>query len=116
MILTQGDKVLIVHRRLYRGDNSRYFVGIVDGYADGIAKVTGYTWLRDHDAGQFIAKKDRRTKIFSLQSGTLIVYQLPAKVDMAKLRFVDDEQLNCSLTDGEDLSIDVTESVHASLV
>ena len=48
MILAQGDKVMIVHRRLYQGDNSRYFVGVVDGYSDGIAKVSGHSWLRDH--------------------------------------------------------------------
>ena len=116
MILEQGDKVMIVHRRLYQEDCSRYFVGVVDGYADGIAKVTGHTWLRDNDAGRFIVKKDPRTKIFSLQSGTLIVYQLPGDVDMAKLSFVEDDQLNCSLNDGKDLSIDVTETVHVTLV
>lgn len=41
MILTQGSKVLICHRRLFEEDQPRLFVGIADAYEDGLAKVAG---------------------------------------------------------------------------
>ena len=46
MILANGTKLLICHRRLFADDNPRYFFGEVEVYADGVAKVTGYTWAR----------------------------------------------------------------------
>lgn len=87
MILEAGSKVLVVHRRLFEGDEARYFIGVVDGYESGIAKVSGFSWTRDSLAGTFVEKHEPRTKIFSIMSGTLIVYILPANVDLKKVRF-----------------------------
>jgi hypothetical protein len=42
MLLEPEDKVLVVHRRLFEGDHQRFFVGIVENYEEGIAKVSGF--------------------------------------------------------------------------
>jgi hypothetical protein len=47
MLLSNGAKFLVTHRRLFAEDNPRFFVGTVDMYADGIAKLSGFTWTRD---------------------------------------------------------------------
>jgi hypothetical protein len=114
MILQDGDKVLIVHRRLFEQDRSRYFVGIVDGYEAGIAKVTGYSWYQDTFAGKFVGKHDSRCKILSLASGTLMAYQLPAETDLNKLAFELDGKGSVYLTDHAGFRMNLDEKDHAA--
>lgn len=109
MILQEGDKLLVVHRRLFEGDKARYFIGIVDGYEHGITKVTGYTWVREQFGGNFTRKGDLKTKIFSIASGTLIIYLLPQEVDLNALQlehFKDGREI---LTDGSKFKMDLAE-------
>jgi hemoglobin-like flavoprotein len=47
MRLKEGDKLLIVHRRLSGEDNPRFFVGAVNAYEVDIAKAVGNSFLRD---------------------------------------------------------------------
>jgi hypothetical protein len=77
MLLNEGDKILIAHRRLFERDAARFFIGCVDAYEAGIAKVTGHSYVRDPISGNMLEKAEPRTKIVALSSGTLIVYQLP---------------------------------------
>lgn len=86
MILENGTKVLVSHRRLFEGDHARYFVGIVEGYEHGIARICGHTWSRDGYQGQYRRKEDERTKIVSIASGAVMLYALPSHVDLASLR------------------------------
>ena len=74
MLLQPDDKLLVVHRRLFERDGSRFFVGRVDGYESGIVRLTGFTFVRDPIGGAVSRKSDPRTKLFSLSSGTLLVY------------------------------------------
>lgn len=45
--LNQGEKLLIVHRRLFENDTPRLFVGEVLIYEAGIVKVKRYTFVKD---------------------------------------------------------------------
>jgi hypothetical protein len=112
MILVQGDKVVIVHRRLFADDHARFFVGLVDGYEAGIAKVRGNTWIFDTFSGRLARKNDARTKIFSIASGTLMVYQLASDVELSSLRFETARDDKLVLTDGKGFSADFSESEH----
>ena len=111
MILESGSKALIVHRRLYDGDSARYFVASVDAYEQGVARVTGHTWIMDQLSGTFIRKPDSRTKIVSLSSGTLIVYQLPVSADLPHLK-LEYFSGHVRLTDGRDFKMDLSENEH----
>lgn len=111
VILESGDHVLIVHRRLFEKDRGRFFVGTVEAYEAGIARVTGHSFAHDLLGGNVIAKKDCRTKVFSIASGTLIVYRLPAETDMEAIQFVNrDGEL--TLTDGSKVCMDLAEMPH----
>ena len=55
-MLKQGDKLLIVHRRLFEKDTPRFFVGEVQAYDDGLAKVKGYTFVKDVFSGSMQKK------------------------------------------------------------
>jgi hypothetical protein len=107
-LLTTGSKLLVCHRRLFPEDHSRLFIGTVEMYCDGIAKVSGFTWTRDPRHG-FQKKSDRRTKLVPLASGSVIVYELPETVDVEGVRI---EQPGAHLviaTDGEKFRMDLSE-------
>jgi hypothetical protein len=53
MILERGAKVLVSHRRLFELDHGRYFIGVVEAYDAGVARVCGHTWTRDGYKGHF---------------------------------------------------------------
>lgn len=109
MILEEGYKVLVVYRRLYAGDECRFFTGVVDGYESGIVKVSGYSWMTDQFTGTVIEKAELRTKVFSIASGTLIVYQLPNDVDPKRLGFEKKPNGELWLTDGSAFKMNLTE-------
>ena len=88
MVLKPGDKVLIVHRRLFEKDSTRFFVGAVEEYEAGLAKVTGFSFSRDMMTGLVHKKDDLRTKIVAIGSGTVLVYLLTGDPQIDKLHFV----------------------------
>ena len=111
-MLKQGEKLLIVHRRLFEKDTPRFFVGEVEVYEAGIAKVKGYTFVKDQFSGNMKKKLGVRTKIMSIISGTFIVYQLPVTVLLDSTRFDLDQDGGLLLTDDEGFLMDVAESVY----
>ena len=111
-MLTLDMKVLVVHRRLFEGDSSRFFVGRVEDYESGVIKVTGYTWMKDIYTGLFIRKEDIRTKLISLTSGSLIVYQLPGWIQIQEIKFENYPDGGFGIRDGEKFRMDLSESVH----
>ena len=111
MLLKEGDKILVTHRRLFDKDETRFFVGRVDAYEAGVVKATGHSFVRDIMGGRVIEKFDERTKILSLSSGTLIVYQLPDAVVLDKLTFEGREGL-LALTDGKEFTLNLAEYPH----
>jgi hypothetical protein len=106
MILKQGDKILVVHRRLYEKDEVLFFIGQVDDYEAGIVKTTGHAFLWDQNGGLMIQKERERTKILSLSSGTLLFHQLADTVAFEGLKF---EMIDGSvtLTDGKDFKLNL---------
>ena len=88
MILQNGAKILVAHRRLFDADHGRFFVGLVEGYDDGIACVSGHTWIRDGYTGEFKRKDDERTKLIAIGSGNVIVYLLPTHVPLSSMQLV----------------------------
>jgi hypothetical protein len=109
MVLHSGQKVLIVHRRLFEADHPRYFVGQVDGYENGIAKVSGFTFSFDAISGHFEKKSDRRTKIFSIISGSIFCYELPESVSLDTL-VLEHERHFVYLTDRSGFKMDLSEN------
>ena len=97
--------------RLFPRDQARFFVGRVDAYEAGIVRVTGTSFVRDMFTGNMLEKADARTKLLSLSSGTLIVYLLPEHIFIDSIRFVERDG-RLSLTNGEDLVMNLTEFSH----
>jgi hypothetical protein len=110
MILNPGDKVLVVHRRLFEADTARYFLGLVDAYEAGIAKVVGTSWVKDAYSGVVIHKDEPRIKIIPINSSGFLIYQLPDDVDLDTIEFrVDDTEQTLHLTAAGKTLMDLTE-------
>ena len=88
MILEPGDKVMVVHRRLFETDRGRFFLGTVEEYEAGIARVRGFTFVREPFEGGISRKEDERTKIISVSSGTLIVYRLASHFEVEAAQII----------------------------
>jgi hypothetical protein len=115
MMLNEGDKVLVVHRRLYERDEPRFFVGRVDAFENGIVKVTGHSYVRDMMSGRMVEKMESRTKILSLTSGTLIIYQLHQDVALDSVQFTSDD--GCvSMSDRNRFTMNLSEYAHSGKV
>lgn len=110
MLLEKGEKILIAHRRLYETDIERYFLGVVDAYDQGVARVTGYTWQHDVIHGRLVRKEDKRCKILSLTSGGLFCYVLAAHLDIETLH-IEQHKQRLLLTDGNTVALDISDRV-----
>jgi hypothetical protein len=108
MLLSEGAKLFVCHRRLYSEDHPRFFFGSVEMYSEGIAKVSGFTWTRDPTRG-FQRKSDRRTKLIAVASGNLIVYEIPRGVDVEELRIEQLDAHTIVATDGSNFRMDLSE-------
>lgn len=113
MILNPGDNLLIVHRRLFECDQSRFFVGAVEAYQDGIARVSGYSFARDSRGGNFCRKPERHTKLIAVASGTLMIYVVPAELAIDLVRMESNDTGLC-LADGKSFSMNISEWIHTT--
>lgn len=112
MIMATGDHLLISHRRLFEKDQPRFFTGTVEHYENGVARVFGYSWIRDQLAGKLYKAPDQRTKIISIASGTYLVYLLPGTLNAAGLTIRQESNGDVLVTDGKDFTMDITERWH----
>jgi hypothetical protein len=110
-MLNTGDILLVCYRRLFANDENRFFLGKVDAYDAGIVKLSGHSFLRDAVSGHMAEKSGLVSKIFSISSGSLIVYQLPATLQLDQLRF-EQHMLKLSLVDDNGYSLDLTEKLY----
>ena len=114
MILEVGSKVLVVNRRMFENDKERFFIGLVDNCENGLAQVTGHTWVKDNFNGAFVRKEDLRTKVVALASPGLIVYLLPSAIQYNQLRFEMTDNGQVWLRDGgPHFKMDLSEMCHS---
>ncbi len=108
MILHKHEKVHVIHRRRFEKDPHRHFVGVVDFYEDGLARVTGHVYTVDPVKFSYFRRPDKRTRIISLVSGDILVNVLPADVNLEKVIYKQ-EAKSVRVTDGSDWHLDISE-------
>jgi hypothetical protein len=83
--LTEGDRIVLVDRRLFKDDNTRIFVGVIQQVDGALIRARGYTF---HVSAYEVAGQERRgeerERVFSMDSGD-IVYILPPDQDIGRL-------------------------------
>ena len=88
MMLDRGDIVLICHRRLFEGDEARYFLGRTVMCEGSLIKVKGFSFVRDLANGHVVKKDEKRIKILSIESPGHMVYQLDNDLDLESCEIV----------------------------
>lgn len=109
MVLSHGDKVLVVHRRLFAEDDSRFFAGQVDEREGELVRATGWSFSWNHYEGAYVKKDQPRTKVLPLGSGALIAYVLPREVELERLEVLGAGRRDVQLSDGKGFRMDLTE-------
>jgi hypothetical protein len=109
MILNAGDRLLVAHRRLFADDQPRFFIGVVEGYESGVVMASGYSWVRDPFSGDYQRSADRRTKVFSLVSGSVILYRLPDSCDAERAEVVQVGDHGLVVRDPDGFEMDLSE-------
>ena len=107
-MLQPGNKVLIAHRRMFKDDSPRFFVGEVLCYDSGVVKLNGFSFSWDYTDGNLVKKNQARIKIVSLSAGTVFAYQLPDETNVDEVRF-ESKFGTTMLTDGTGLDMDMAE-------
>jgi hypothetical protein len=108
MILRSGEKVHVIHRRYYDKDAHRHFIGTVEAYEDGIARVVGNVYTVDTVKFQYVRRPEVRTRIISIAAGDLLINVIPQSVDLNKITYKH-EKKSVRVTDGSDWFLDLSE-------
>jgi hypothetical protein len=81
----EGDRIVLIDRRLFKDDNTRIFVGHVEETEGTLVRARGFVF---HVSSYEVAGQERRgeerIRVFSMGAGD-IVYLLPKDLDISKL-------------------------------
>ena len=106
--IAERDRVLIIDRKLYKEDNMRLFVGVVEARDDLTIRVLGYPFhLNPYEISGSERHGELRVRIVSLIAGDLI-YVMSSELDVSKLQLRRSPK-SLMLTDGEAMSMDLSE-------
>jgi hypothetical protein len=106
--LRDNDRVLIIDRKLFKDDNTRLFVGVVEEYDETAIRVRGFPFhLSPYEISGSERHGDERVRIVSLSAGDLI-YLLPRQLEISRLQLRRSPK-SLMLTDGEAMSLDLSE-------
>jgi hypothetical protein len=108
MILHKGEKIHVIHRRHFEKEPHRHFLGTVEAYENGVARVTGHIFTVDAAKMVFFRRPELRTRIIPLTSGDVLVNILPASVDLEKVIYRQ-EKKSLRVTDGAGWHMDISE-------
>lgn len=108
MILRNGEKIHVIHRRFYDKDPHRHFIGTVEYYEGGVARVVGHVYTVDTTKFQYMRRPEVRTRLISIVSGDLLVNIIPASVNLDKITYRQ-EKKGVRVSDGSDWFLDLSE-------
>jgi hypothetical protein len=97
--IREGDRLMVIDRRLFRDDNTRIFVGVVEEFDDGVFRARGFSYhVSPYEVGGMERRGDERVRVISMDAGD-IVYLLPREQDITRLQLKRSPK-SMSLTDG----------------
>ena len=108
MVLQKGEKIHVIHRRYFEKEPQRHFVGLVEAYDAGVARVTGHVFAVDSVKFVFFRRPDIRTRLIAIASGDVLVNIMPSEVDLEKIVYQQDKKF-LRVTDGKKWHLDISE-------
>jgi hypothetical protein len=106
--LRDGDRLLVIDRKLFKDDNTRLFVGMIEEYDEVAVRLRGYPFhLSPYEISGAERHGEERVRIVSISAGDLI-FLLPRELDCSKVSLRRTPK-SLMLTDGENLALDLSE-------
>jgi hypothetical protein len=106
--LRDGDRLLVIDRKLFKDDNTRLFVGMIEEYDEVAVRLRGYPFhLSPYEISGAERHGEERVRIISISAGDLI-FLLPRELDCSKVSLRRTPK-SLMLTDGENLALDLSE-------
>lgn len=106
--LADGDRLLVIEPRLYKDDNTRMFVGVVEQYDASVIKLRGYPFhLNPYEISGAERHGEERVRLISLAAG-YVIYLLPQELDVSKLMLRRSPK-SLMLAEGDNMSLDLSE-------
>ena len=97
--IREGDRVVVIDKRLFRDDNTRIFVGVVDDVEGDLLRLHGFGYhVSPYEVAGTERRGEDRVRVITLASGD-IVYLLPREQDIARLQLKRSPK-SMALTDG----------------
>lgn len=109
MVLTTGEKVHVIIRRVFRDDLRRHFVGTVEVATDSVVRIEGFPYVYDTNSSVFVRQQYAQTRILNLISDLNIITVLPTSTILEKLEYRYTDKGRMILTDTESFSMDINE-------
>ncbi len=108
-MLSKGEKVYVITRRLFAEDLRRHFVGEVQVPTGATVRVCGYEYVYDEITNDFVRRDGLRTRIFSLIDAGIVINVIPAEVILEDIRYGVDGKNHRIVTDGKSFTMNVSE-------
>jgi hypothetical protein len=109
MILSKGEKVFVVTRRLFNGDLRRHFVGVVQEVSETAFRVKGYAFIFDEMSSQFIRHDELRTRVMTFVDAGMVINILPDEVNIEEIHYRTNEKNHRVITDDKLFTMNVSE-------
>jgi len=98
--IRDGDRMVIIDRRLFRDDSTRIFVGVVEEFDERTVRARGFGYhVNPYEVAGMERRGEERVRIVSPDSGDTI-YLLPREQDITQLQLKRSPKA-MSLTDGK---------------
>ena len=109
MVLSKGEKVFVIIRRLFEKDLRRNFIGEILEVSETAIRARGYMFVFDEATRDFIRRDKLQTNIYSLTDGGIVVIVLSEEINLIDTRYIINDKGQRILTDGKALSLQVSE-------
>ncbi len=108
-MLSKGEKIFIITRRLFESDLRRHFVGEIEAVSGGAIRVQGYVFVYDTANNDYVRRDGIRTRLFSLVDANLVINILPRDVNIKDVLYRLDNSNHLVLTDEKLFRLDINE-------
>ncbi len=98
-IFSDGDRILVVDKRLFKDDNTRLFVGAVEEFAGDVLRARGFSFhVSPYEVSGAERRGEERVRVITLAAGD-IIFVLPRDQDLTRLQLKRSPK-SMQLTDG----------------
>lgn len=109
MVLSKGENVFVIVRRLFEKDLRRNFIGEILEVSEAVIRARGYMFVFDEATRDFKRRDKLQTNIYSLTDAGVVVIVLSEEINLDQARYIINDKGQRILTDGKSLYLQVSE-------